>query len=95
MIIPIFLLGVTSSGFIIGLLRLETDSIWPGTILHGASNAFWNVFAELTVLSSPVAVYLVGETGLFTLLGTVAVAFWFLRRRSMDTVTVDQPVAAE
>jgi membrane protease YdiL (CAAX protease family) len=95
LIIPIFLLELTAAGIIIGLLRLQTDSIWPGTILHGAFNGFWNVFAELTVLSSPIAVYLVGESGLFTLLGTVVVAFWFLRRRSMDTVTVDQPIAAD
>jgi CAAX protease family protein len=95
LIIPIFLLESTAGGVIIGLLRLQTDSIWPGTILHGAFNSFWEVFGELTLLSSPIAVYLVGESGLFTLLGTVVVAFWFLRRRSMDTVTVDQPVAAD
>jgi membrane protease YdiL (CAAX protease family) len=81
LIVPIFLLVLTAAGVVIGLLRLETDSLWPGTILHGAFNGFWNVFAEITLLSSPVAVYLVGESGLLTLLATVAVAFWFLRRR--------------
>ncbi len=80
LIIPIFLLVLTAAGVIIGLLRLETDSIWPGTILHGAFNAFWDVFAALTVLSSPLAVYLVGESGLLTLLATASVAFWFSRR---------------
>ena len=80
LIIPIFLLVLTAAGVIIDLLRLETDSIWPGTILHGAFNAFWDVFAALTVLSSPLAVYLVGESGLLTLLATAAVAFWFSRR---------------
>jgi membrane protease YdiL (CAAX protease family) len=81
LIIPIFLLVVTAAGVINGLLRLETGSIWPGTILHGASNAFWDEFATLTMLSSPLAVYLVGETGLLTLLATAAVAFWMLQRR--------------
>lgn len=95
LITPMFLVVLTAAGVIIGLLRLQTDSIWPGTILHGAFNGFWNVFSELTVLSSPIAVYLVGESGVFTLLGTVAVAFWFLRRRSPGTITVDQPVAAD
>lgn len=95
LITPIFLLVLMAAGVIIGLLRLQTDSIWPGTILHGAFNSFWNVFSELTLLSSPIAVYLVGESGLFTLLGTVAVAFLFYQRRTPDTVTADQPLAAD
>jgi membrane protease YdiL (CAAX protease family) len=95
LIVPVFLSVLTAAGVVIGLLRLETDSIWPGTILHGAFNGFWNVFAELTVLSSPLAVYLVGESGLLTLLATAAVAFWFMRRGSMDTSTERQPIAAD
>jgi membrane protease YdiL (CAAX protease family) len=85
-----FLLLLTASGVMTGSLRLETDSIWPGTILHGAYNAFWDVFVALTVLSTPLAVYLVGETGVLTLLATVAVAFWFLNRRK--TVVKPTPV---
>jgi len=91
--VPIFLLLLTAAGVIYGVLRLETDSIWPGTILHGAFNAFWDVFAGLTVLSSPIAVYLVGESGLLTLLATAAVAFWFLQRRSSDTMAAEQFIA--
>jgi len=94
-IIPIFLLVVTASGFIIGLFRLETDSIWPGTILHGASNAFWDVFSGLTVLSSPLAVYLVGESGLLTLLAATAVAFWMSHRwktaKSIQIISKTRP----
>jgi membrane protease YdiL (CAAX protease family) len=95
LIVPVFLLVLTAAGVVIGLLRLETDSIWPGTILHGAFNGFWNVFAELTLLSSPAAVYLVGESGVFTLLATAVVAFWFLRRLSPDTVIARQPMMAD
>jgi len=76
----VFLLLITAAGVIYGWLRLTMDSLWPPAILHGAFNAFLDVFARLTVFASPVAVYLVGESGLLTLLGTVAVAFWFLRR---------------
>ncbi|HSL46891.1 MAG TPA: CPBP family intramembrane glutamic endopeptidase [Anaerolineales bacterium] len=93
--IPIFLLLFTAAGAIYGGLRLATDSIWSPTILHGAFNAFLDVFARLTVFSSPLAVYLVGESGLLTMLATAAVAFWFLRRRPMDTVTADYPMAAD
>lgn len=78
--IPIFLLVLTAAGFIYGALRLAADSIWPSTILHGAFNTFLSVFTNLTVLSSPAAIYLVGESGLLTLLATAVVAYWFLQR---------------
>ncbi|HRQ42549.1 MAG TPA: type II CAAX endopeptidase family protein [Chloroflexota bacterium] len=79
--IPIFLLLLTAAGVIYGVLRLETESIWPSTILHGAFNAFLGVFTTLTVQSSPVAIYLVGESGVLTLLSTAVVALWLLQRR--------------
>jgi membrane protease YdiL (CAAX protease family) len=79
--IPIFLLLLTSAGTIYGALWLATNSVWPGTILHAAFNAFLDVFAAVTVLSSPVAIYLVGESGVLTLLATAVVALWMLQRR--------------
>jgi membrane protease YdiL (CAAX protease family) len=79
--IPIFLLLLTAAGVVYGVPRLETDSIWPSTILHGSFNAFLGLFTALTVVSSSAAVYLVGETGVLTLLATAAVALWFLQRR--------------
>ena len=93
--IPIFLLLFTAAGAIYGGLRLRTDSIWPPSILHGAFNAFLDIFARLTLFTSPFAVYLVGESGVLTLLATAAVAFWSLRRRSTDTITAGQPMAAD
>lgn len=78
--VPIFLLLLTASGVITGSLRLETDSLWPGTILHGAFNTFLNLFTMFTVMSSPLATYLVGETGALTMLATAGVAFWMLQR---------------
>jgi membrane protease YdiL (CAAX protease family) len=79
--IPIFLLLLTAAGVVYGVPRLETDSIWPSTILHGSFNAFLGLFTTLTVVSSSAAIYLVGETGVLTLLATTAVALWFLQRR--------------
>lgn len=93
--IPVFLLLITAAGAIYGWLRLTTDSLWPPAILHGAFNAFLDVFARLIVFSSLIAIYLVGESGVLTMMATVAVAFWFLRRRSMDTIPADQPIAAD
>jgi membrane protease YdiL (CAAX protease family) len=84
--IPIFLLVLTAAGVIYGALRLAADSIWPSTILHGAFNSFLDVFTKLTVLSSPAAIYLVGESGLLTLLATAAVALWLLKRHQTAIV---------
>lgn len=78
--VPIFLLLFSAAGIVYGVLRLETDSIFPGAILHGAFNSFLGLFTMMTVLSSPVAVYLVGETGVLTLLATAVAAIWILRR---------------
>lgn len=79
--IPLFLLVLTAAGVIYGALRLAANSIWPSTILHGASNTFLDVFTTLTVLSSPAAIYLVGESGILTLIFTALVALWFIQRR--------------
>ncbi|HSL29746.1 MAG TPA: CPBP family intramembrane glutamic endopeptidase [Anaerolineales bacterium] len=92
--IPIFLLLFTAAGAIYGWLRLGTNSIWPPSILHGAFNAFLDIFTRLTLFTSPLAVYFVGESGVLTFLATAAVAFWFLRRRSMDPAAADYPMAA-
>jgi membrane protease YdiL (CAAX protease family) len=89
LVIPIFLLLITLAGVIYGALRLATDSIWPSTIMHGAFNALMGVFTSLTVLSSPVAIYLVGESGLFTVIATALVALWLIQRQ--QTVVTPTP----
>lgn len=93
--VPMFLLLITAAGAVYGWLRITTNSLWPPAILHGAFNAFLDMFARLTVFASSLAIYLVGESGVLTLMATTAVAFWFLRRRSTDTVTADQTMAAD
>lgn len=84
--IPILLLLLTAAGVIYGALRLAADSIWPSTILHGVFNSFLGLFASLTVLNSPAAIYLVGESGLLTLLITAAIALWLLQRQQTTMV---------
>lgn len=79
--VPIFLLLITAAGIIYGVMRLQSDSIWPSTILHGAFNSMLGIFEALTVMSTPFVIYLVGESGLLTLLATAAVALWLTRRR--------------
>lgn len=89
--IPLFLLLFTAAGAIYGWLRLGADSLWPATILHGAFNAFLDVFARLTVFASPLAVYMVGESGVMTVVVTALVAFWLLQRRQISVKPVLAP----
>ncbi len=88
--IPIFLLLLTAAGTIYGAIRLATNSLWPSAILHAVFNTFLDVFAAFTVLSSPLVIYLVGETGALTLLATATVALWMLQRRK--TAVMPTPV---
>lgn len=94
--IPLFLMLLTASGVMSGVLRLTTDSLWPSVILHASFNAFLGVFATLTVARSPLTIYLVGESGVLTLAVAAGAAFWFLQRwlnkRSTNLV---KPILAE
>jgi uncharacterized protein len=78
--IPLFLLLLTAAGCIYGKLRLATGSLWPGVILHASFNVLLGVFTTLTVLRSPLGIYLVGESGVLTLMITAVAAFWFIQR---------------
>lgn len=70
-VVPLFLMTMTVAGVFFGYLRLAGQSTWPAAIAHAAFNAYWNVFAAITVAASPLAFeYLAGESGLLTLLGT-------------------------
>ena len=76
--IPLFVATIVPTSFVFGYLRSWTGSVWPAAIAHTAHNAAWGTFAAFYTTSSPVVVneYLVGESGLFILLGTVVVAIW-------------------
>jgi len=86
-VVPLFLMTMTVAGVFFGYLRLAGQSTWPAAIAHAAFNAYWNVFAAITVAASPLAFeYLAGESGLLTLLGTsLAGAFlvYRLQRNSL------------
>lgn len=80
-VIVLFLLTLTTAGVIYGYFRLASDSVWLPTLFHGAFNAFWDLFASITIAVSPVATqYLSGEAGLLTFLGTAVAAVYFMYR---------------
>lgn len=94
--IPFFLMLLTAAGVMYGVLRLTTDSLWPSVVLHATFNAFLGVFATLTVVRSPLTIYIIGESGVLTLAVTTGVAFWFLQhwlnQRSTNLV---EPILAK
>jgi membrane protease YdiL (CAAX protease family) len=82
---PILLLTLTFAGVFYGYLRLGSRSIWPSTLAHGVINTSFEWLALFTATASPLALeYLVGETGLLTLLATALSAglilYWLHRR---------------
>lgn len=82
--ILVFLLLLTATGTIYGALQLTSSSVWPAAILHGSFNFFLDVFTALTLVASPLAFYLVGESGVLTLILVAIAAFWFIQHPSMS-----------
>jgi membrane protease YdiL (CAAX protease family) len=80
-VLPLFVLCLTLSGFLLGYLRLTTDSVWPASLAHSAHNGFWHVFALSTTGASPLLLeYLVGDTGILISIGYAAITCWILSR---------------
>jgi membrane protease YdiL (CAAX protease family) len=77
---PLFLAVLTVAGILYGYLRNASGSLWPVVIAHGTFNAV-GVLAGGAVVDNPTTADLTGETGVFTLLALIIVA-WILTRRS-------------
>ena len=91
-IVPPFLAALTIGGLLYGYLRLSTNSVWPATLAHATHNYFWDVFASLTVATSPVAAeYLAGESGILPIIGYGVVAAWLLSRTIPRKVSAAVP----
>jgi len=91
-IVPPFLAALTIGGLLYGYLRLSTNSVWPATLAHATHNYFWDVFASLTVATSPVTVeYLAGESGILPIIGYGVVAAWLLSRTIPRKVSAAVP----
>jgi uncharacterized protein len=92
-VVPLFLAILTAAGVLYGYLRNASGSLWPVVIAHGTFNAVLGVLAGAAVADNPTtAAYLTGETGVFTLVALVILA-WVLTRRSA-TRKEDQLVRA-
>ncbi len=89
-VVPLFLLTLTVGGIFYGYLRLNTNSLWPVALAHGAFNTVWGALAAVTVPTSALWMeYLSGESGVITLVLAVIAAVFLLRRLMSPVVITD------
>jgi len=88
----VFVVDVVGIGFVIGVLRLRSGSVWPAALLHGT----WNGIIQLPFDQSstgPGATFWVGESGILvaalslTLGVLVARSYWTTREVSTGKST--------
>jgi membrane protease YdiL (CAAX protease family) len=76
----LFMITVTSIGFVFARVRLETGSIWPAIALHGAWNSIiQGAFDPVTMGTGAGATLWVGEGGILTALALIVAAVIFSR----------------
>jgi len=94
LVLCLFVATIVAGSFFFGYLRIWTGCVWPASIAHSAHNAAWGTLGAFTVASSPVVVnqYLVGDSGILILIGTVVGAVWLGRKVSKDVGPVQPPL---
>ncbi|MFE4568417.1 CPBP family glutamic-type intramembrane protease [Paenibacillus chitinolyticus] len=78
----LFMISVTSFGYIIGRLRLTTGSVWPAFFLHASWNAVIQDVFDSFSKGENVLLW-TGESGILVALALLAAA-WFISRRPMS-----------
>jgi membrane protease YdiL (CAAX protease family) len=74
----LLMVTVTSFGFVIARMRLETGSIWPAIALHAAWNSIIQAAFDAATTGAGAALW-VGEAGILTALALVVAAVIFSR----------------
>lgn len=68
----LFTITITALGFAMSYLRLKSGSVWPAVLFHASNNFFdQNIFGIHT--KTDVMPYMVSETGILTLVVSVAI----------------------
>ncbi|TXK83814.1 CPBP family intramembrane metalloprotease [Paenibacillus sp. N3.4] len=78
----LFMISVTSFGYIIGRLRLTTGSVWPAFFLHASWNAVIQDVFDASSEGENV-LFWTGESGILVALALLAAA-WFISRSPMS-----------
>ena len=76
----LIMVSITSFGYVIARMRLETGSVWPAVVLHGAWNSIIQGPFDGATTGAGATLW-VGESGILTALTLVVAAFIFSRGR--------------
>jgi hypothetical protein len=76
--VVLFMVAVTSMGFVLARMRLETGSLWPAIVLHGAWNSIIQGAFDPVSMGAGTTLW-VGEAGILTALAVVVAAIIFSR----------------
>lgn len=80
---PLMIVQTIIGGFILGYVRLKTNSIWPAAILHSAHNVVWAFYREFTVVQSDLAYYIGNENGLIMIVLYGIIALWIIKKANL------------
>ena len=76
----LIVVSITSFGYVIGRLRLESGSVWPAVVLHAAWNRVIQQLFDPATSGAGAALW-VGESGVLTALTLILAAVIFSRGR--------------
>jgi hypothetical protein len=85
---------VIALGYLAAYVRLQSGSVWPAVVLHGAWNAIIQGTFDRATVGSALAV---GESGWLTTIASVVFVFlmtrgvWTLRRSPDETLAAPPP----
>jgi membrane protease YdiL (CAAX protease family) len=74
----LIVVSITSFGYVIGRLRLESGSVWPAVVLHGAWNRVIQQLFDPATTGAGATLW-VGESGVLTALTLILAAVGFSR----------------
>jgi hypothetical protein len=74
----LFVVGVVAAGYLEAYVRLQSGSLWPAVLLHGAWNAIIEGTFDRATVGTPLAV---GESGWITMIVSVGVVLFMTRGR--------------
>jgi membrane protease YdiL (CAAX protease family) len=83
----LFVIGVVAEAYLAAYLRLQSGSVWPAVIMHGAWNSIIQGTFDRATLGTPLAV---GESGWVTMVVSIIVVLfmargvWTLQRRPRE-----------
>jgi len=79
--LPLFTVLLPTISFVWTWMRLKSDSLWPGDVLHAAHNTFIQEFFDPLTVDNSKTRYVAGEFGVALLVVSILMAIYFWSRR--------------